>query len=105
MANSKPSTSTSAPSLTRAAARELVRTAVERSRADPAAFGTFCFADPAGRPLRPAAVHHELQAFLTRHPRALVELPRDHGKSVQVCARRTRELARNPGLRVRVVCG
>ena len=30
--------------------------------------------DPAGRPLRQAAVHRELQAFLSAHPMALVEL-------------------------------
>ena len=54
----------------------------EPARADPNAFLALCFTDPAGRPLRQAAVHRELQAFLSAHPRALVELPRDHGKSV-----------------------
>jgi predicted phage terminase large subunit-like protein len=84
--------------------KELLRTAVRDSRADPNAFAAFCFTDPARRPLCQAAVHRELQAFLTRHPRALVELPRDHGKSVQVCIRLLWELGRNPALRVRVVC-
>jgi predicted phage terminase large subunit-like protein len=51
-----------------------------------------------------AAVHTELQAFLSRNPKALVELPRDHGKSFQVCCRILWELGRNPGLRVKVVC-
>jgi hypothetical protein len=90
--------------LTRAAARELLLTAIHRSRVDPAAFAAFAITDPAGRILRPAPVHRELQAFLTEHPRALVELPRDHGKSVQVCIRILWELGRNPGLRVRIVC-
>jgi predicted phage terminase large subunit-like protein len=84
--------------------RELVRQAVEQSRRDPAAFAAFAVTGPTGRTLRPAPVHRELQAFLTRHPRALVELPRDHGKSVQVCIRLLWELGRNPGLRIRVVC-
>src|SRR5919199_546329 len=88
----------------RAAALELLRAAVLRSRADPNAFAEFCFTDPSGRPLRQAAVHRELQAFLSRQPRALVELPRDHGKSVQVCVRLLWELGRNPALRVRIVC-
>jgi predicted phage terminase large subunit-like protein len=88
----------------RAAALAILEAAVRRSRLDPTAFAAFCFTDPAGRPLRPASVHRELQDFLTRHPRALVELPRDHGKSVQVCVRLLWELGRNPALRVRVVC-
>src|SRR5437868_10692694 len=91
-------------SLTRAAARDLALAAIRRSRVDPAAFAAFAITDPAGRTLRPAPVHRELQAFLSRHPRALVELPRDHGKSVQVCTRLLWELGRNPGLRIRVVC-
>jgi predicted phage terminase large subunit-like protein len=68
------------------------------------AFVEFCFTDPGGRPLRQAAVHRALQAFLTAHGRALVELPRDHGKSTQVCARLVWELGRDPSLRVKVVC-
>ncbi len=79
----------------------MVRQAVEQSRFDPAAFA---ITDSAGRTLRPAPVHRDVQAFLTRHPRALIELPRDHGKSVQVCIRLLWELGRNPGLRIRIVC-
>src|SRR5262245_19460996 len=88
----------------RRAALARLQAAVLRSRVDPSAFAAFCFTDPAGRPLRPAAVHRALQAFLTRQPRALVELPRVHGKSVQVCIRLLWELGRNPALRVRAVC-
>ena len=77
---------------------------VRNSREDPDVFVEFCFTDPGGRPLRQAAVHRDLQAFLTTHPRGLVELPRDHGKSTQVCARLAWELGRDPSLRVKVVC-
>jgi predicted phage terminase large subunit-like protein len=49
-------------------------------------------------------VHRELQAFLSSHRKALVELPRDHGKSTQVCARLIWELARDPSLRIKIVC-
>jgi hypothetical protein len=84
--------------------RDLVGRAIARCRADPAAFAAFAVTDSAGRTLRPAPVHRELQAFLSRHPRALVELPRDHGKSVQICIRVLWELGRNPDLRIRVVC-
>src|SRR5438309_11350945 len=87
-----------------ASARRLLNELARRSRLEPVLFATFCFTDPAGRPLRPAAIHRDLQAFLTRQPRALVELPRDHGKSVQVCIRVLWELGHNPGLRVRIVC-
>jgi predicted phage terminase large subunit-like protein len=68
-------------------------------------FVQVCFTDPSGRPLRQAAVHRELQAFLSAHRHCLVELPRDHGKSTQVCARLVWELGHNPGLRVQLVCG
>ena len=72
--------------------------------ADPNEFVEFAFADASGRGLRQSRVHRELQAFLTEHPKALIELPRDHGKSVQVCARVLWELGRDPSLRVRIVC-
>lgn len=81
-----------------------MKRAVERARSDVSAFAAFCFADECGRPLRPAPVHRELQAFLSRHSRALVELPRDHGKSVQVCIRLLWEIGRRPDLRVKIVC-
>jgi predicted phage terminase large subunit-like protein len=74
------------------------------ARIDPDQFIELCFSDPAGRAVEQAAVHEELQEFLTTHPKALVELPRDHGKSFQVCGRLLWELGRNPGLRVKVVC-
>lgn len=74
------------------------------ARFDPDEFVTLCFTDPQGARIRQAAVHRELQAFLSAHPKALVELPRDHGKSFQVCCRVLWELGRNPGLRVKVVC-
>jgi predicted phage terminase large subunit-like protein len=44
-----------------------------------------------------------LQTFLTNHPKALVELPRDHGKSFQLCGRVLWEVGHNPGLRVKLV--
>lgn len=70
----------------------------------PDRFVALCGRDPAGRPLRQAAVHTELQRFLSDHRHALVELPRDHGKSAQVCARIVWELGTHPGLRVKLVC-
>jgi predicted phage terminase large subunit-like protein len=70
----------------------------------PDEFAEFCFTDPSGRPLRQGQVHRDMQAFLTGVPRALVELPRDHGKSQQACFRLLWELGRDPSLRVKVVC-
>ncbi len=74
------------------------------ARDDPSAFISYCFTDPLGHPIRQAPVHDELQAFLSQHPKALIELPRDHGKSFQVCCRVVWELGRNPALRVKIVC-
>ncbi len=45
-----------------------------------------------------------MQDFLGAHRKALVELPRDHGKSTQICGRILWELGHAPGLRVKLVC-
>jgi len=82
----------------------ILQTDAAKARQSPNDFATFCFTDPAGRRLRQAALHRDLQAFLDRHPRALIELPRDHGKSVQACVRVLWELGREPGLRVVLAC-
>ncbi len=76
----------------------------ERARLDPSAFLEFAFADSRGLPLKQADVHSEIQRFLGEQNRALIELPRDHGKSVQLCGRLIWELGRNPGLRIKLVC-
>ncbi|HLW66078.1 MAG TPA: hypothetical protein VKS79_12275 [Gemmataceae bacterium] len=76
-----------------------------RARRDPVAFAEFAFMDECGRRLRLPMVHRELQAFLTSAARGLVELPRDHGKTVQVMIRVIWELGRDPNLRVLVACG
>jgi hypothetical protein len=78
--------------------------ALSLARLDPNAFIRLCFTDSLSRPIQQATLHLELQQFLSHHPKALIELPRDHGKSFQVCARLVWELGRNPGLRVKVVC-
>jgi len=67
-------------------------------------FVPLCFTDSTGARLHQARVHSELQRFLDTHPKALIELPRDHGKSFQVCCRIVWELGRDPNLRVKVVC-
>lgn len=77
---------------------------IPAAKADPSTFLEFCFADPAGHSLQQAPVHRELQAFLTARRKGLIELPRDHGKSVQVCGRIVWELGHNPALRVKLVC-
>lgn len=74
------------------------------ARASVDTFVEYCFADPTGKKLKQARVHRELQAFLSANRHGLVELPRDHGKSTQVCARLVWELGKNSGLRVRIVC-
>src|SRR6266480_889463 len=75
-----------------------------RARRSPNNFAEIAFTDSDGRPLTQAPVHCQLQNFLSRHPRALIELPRDHGKSVQLCIRLLWELGHDPGLRVKIVC-
>src|SRR4029453_2572487 len=74
------------------------------ARVDSTTFIRACLTDSAGDPLRCAAIHDDLQDFLTVHRHALIELPRDHGKSTQVCGRILWELGRNPALRVKIIC-
>jgi predicted phage terminase large subunit-like protein len=80
------------------------RLLILRARHSPNVFMTFCFTDAQGQPLFQSKVHKEVQAFLSEHRYALVELPRDHGKSTQVCGRILWELGRQPALRVKLVC-
>jgi phage terminase large subunit-like protein len=65
---------------------------------DPNRFLQLCLPTPQ------AELHRSMQKFLSRNPKALVELPRDHGKTTQVCLRIAWELGRNPMLRVKLVC-
>src|SRR5262249_16757834 len=67
-------------------------------------FAELCFTDGVGRRLRQGQVHRDLQDFLSRNARALIELPRDHGKSLQICIRVRWEWGHDPSLRVKMVC-
>src|SRR5688500_8871661 len=78
--------------------------ALRTSATDVNEFIEHCFTDASGAAVAQGEVHRALQKFLGAHSRALVELPRDHGKSFQVCCRVLWELAKNPGLRVKIVC-
>jgi len=78
--------------------------AIRMARTDPSVFLRLALAVPgAGRP-RTAEVHRLLQNHLTDNHHALVELPRDHGKTTQVCLRVLWELGCNPNLRIKIVC-
>jgi predicted phage terminase large subunit-like protein len=84
--------------------RERLVAAIRRARTNVNAFAALCFSDSTGRPLESAPLHRELQSFLSQSARGLIELPRDHGKSMQVCIRLVWELARRPELRIKIVC-
>lgn len=72
---------------------------LRQARRDPNAFVELCF-----RGVTQAKLHRDLQGFLSKQRRALIELPRDHGKTTQVCARLVWELGHNPSLRIILVC-
>ena len=76
------------------------------ARRDPSAFIEYAMTDEQGRPLRQGAIHRELQAHFSR-PELLIgaEVPRDHGKSVQLAVGRAAwEIGRQPNIRVKIVC-
>ncbi|HEY2783876.1 MAG TPA: hypothetical protein VGJ05_02785 [Fimbriiglobus sp.] len=103
MPTSTPSPNASPPAAASHVSQPAVTIHLRRARRDPNEFLGYCLVDSAGAPLEQAAVHTELQAFLSANRHAVVELPRDHGKSTQVCGRIVWELGRNPGLRVTMV--
>jgi len=77
---------------------------IRAARIDPGAFLQFLLTEP-GRPANPMApIHADLQNHLSGPRRTLVELPRDHGKTTQVCLRILWELGRDPNLRIKIVC-
>lgn len=80
-----------------------MKATIRLARTDPNLFVPLALSGQATEQ-RQAELHRDLQTFLGRHQRALVELPRDHGKTTQVCLRILWELGRNPGLRVKLVC-
>ena len=76
---------------------------IRQARIDPSTFLRYLLMAPGVRdPM--AQVHKDLQNHLSAHRLALVELPRDHGKTTQVCLRVLWELGRDPSLRIRIVC-
>ena len=77
---------------------------IRRARTDPCAFLPLILQGRAAGFSPTAAVHRELQQHLSRHRCALVEMPRDHGKTMQVCLRVIWELGNNPNLRIKIVC-
>ena len=85
-------------------ARAIIEKRLRLARREPSAFAEWCLRDTSNNAIRQGEVHRELQQFLGEHSRALIELPRDHGKSTQVCGRIIWELGREPGLRVGVIC-
>lgn len=82
----------------------LTKEQIEVARREPDEFIETCFTDPRGEPLQQGVVHREMQQFLGEQRLALVELPRDHGKTMQMCGRVLWELGRMPWLRIKIVC-
>ena len=88
----------------RTSQRRLVQRICGEGLVDPNQFLKRCFTDPSGKALRQGKIHVDLQEFLSAHRKALIELPRDHGKTVQICSRILWELGNDTSLRVKVVC-
>ena len=77
---------------------------IRKARIDPAAFVRYLLMDPVGPRDPLPEVHRDLQNHLSAYRLALVELPRDHGKTTQVCLRVLWELGHAPNLRIKIVC-
>ena len=107
MNSSNPSISTASrgcATTTTAARKATIARTVRSARADPVAFLRYLLMDPAAPADPMPEVHAALQNHLSEHRLALVELPRDHGKTTQVCLRALWELGRDPNLRIKIVC-
>lgn len=77
---------------------EMMARMIHRARIDPCVFLPWILQAPM------VELHTQLQKHLSDNRLALVELPRDHGKTTQVCLRVLWELGRNPNLRIKIVC-
>jgi hypothetical protein len=75
-----------------------------QSELDPGQFLQRCLLEVDGGAWNWGWVHEEVQEFLSCYSHALVALPRDHGKTTQVCGRLVWELGRMSELRIKVVC-
>jgi hypothetical protein len=85
--------------------RDRAAATIRLARTDPETFAALMLAaDPAAEIPPLPALHRTLQRHLSSPGHALVEFPRDHGKTTQVMLRVLWELGRNPALRVRIVC-
>ena len=93
---------TAAKSPTEAALDRTIAMMIREARIDPCAFVRMILMGPAWDRL--PQIHIHLQNHLSAHRLALVELPRDHGKTTQVCLRVLWELGRDPNLRIKIVC-
>ncbi len=76
---------TAAKSPTEAALDRTIAMMIREARIDPCAFVRMILMGAAWDPL--PEVHRDLQNHLSAHRLALVELPRDHWKTTQVCLR------------------
>ena len=99
MDNSSP---TAAKSLTEPARNRATATLIREARINPVAFLRLILTGADWDPM--PQIHTDLQNHLSAHRLALVELPRDHGKTTQVCLRVLWELGRAPNLRIKIVC-
>ncbi len=106
MSNSKSSISTASRgcATTTTARQATIARTIRLARTDPVAFLRYLLLDPAAPADPMPEVHTALQNHLTEHRLALVELPRDHGKTTQVCLRVLWELGHAPNLRIKIVC-
>ena len=104
MTSSKSSRSTDSRIATDPQRRTVMARTIRKARVDSVAFVRYLLMDPVGVPDPLPAIHRDLQNHLSAHRLALVELPRDHGKTTQVCLRVLWELGRNPDARIKIVC-
>ena len=104
MTNSNPSSPTASQAPTPEQVKTAMALTIRTARIDPGAFVRYLLMVAGAAPAPLPEVHRSLQSHLSAHRHALVELPRDHGKTTQVCLRVLWELGRDPNLRIKVVC-
>lgn len=79
---------------------------LKAARDDPNAFIEFLELpdDDGDGAIKQAECHVEFQQFLTDNDAAIIQFPREHGKTTQIRLRAIWELGRNPRLRVAYIC-
>jgi len=76
---------------------------IDKARTSAAVLAELIFRDEALRLIRQSQVHLDLHAFFDAHQEGVCELPREHGKTINMLAKAAHVIGHNPDIRMKIV--